>query len=120
MTRIIITEGRDGKATAEVRGFEQPTAEVVQSLPGAGLLVIKIPGYSAWVARGEQAYQPVSYEVYAIDKVISPTELEMTRLVTFDARATELFVRQAAMLWQHHSPWYRGKNESNRLLREEV
>lgn len=107
MATIKIHKGPDGKAKVQLLTEDQPTAEVVQCLPGAGIIVLKVPGYASWTSIGESAYQPVSYEVYAVDEIVEKTDkvhtMRVTRIVSFDARGTELWDRVNALTWRSYS-----------------
>lgn len=94
-TMIISEAGGTGiRAEALVRGLGQPKAEIVQALPVSGVIILKVPGYTE-----SRTYQPTSYQIYTINRVISPIELVCTKLVEFEGRGVEIYHRMKSLSW---------------------
>ncbi len=99
---MIITKGEQQgtirdmeRAMAFVRGIGQPKAEVVQAFPGAGVIVLKVPGHTDY-----GNYQPLTYQLYTVNRVVSTKELICTMLAEFEGRGFELYDRLTQLSWK--------------------
>jgi hypothetical protein len=68
---------------AEVLGLEMPTATVHHR--SGDILVLKVPGHSAWMERGVSAYVPVQFQVW---RVVADDDdgLMAARVTSFNVR----------------------------------
>lgn len=48
--------------TVKLAGVDQPAATIHAQSPNT--VVLKVPGHKRWSARGEQTYEPASFQVF--------------------------------------------------------